>query len=98
MGHEVRAEAAAPGGQQEFSVTQTWESKEAYEAWFNTPFRRRSHFPPGVWQVRHARSLQRWGAVLNIYSHSKSQHRPENKFSVPEEFCPFVQETGAKDE
>lgn len=26
------------------------------------------------------------------------QYRPENKFSVPEEFCPFVQEAGAKDE
>lgn len=33
-----------------------------------------------------------------VYSHTKTQHRPENKFSVPEEFCPFVQETGAKDE
>jgi antibiotic biosynthesis monooxygenase (ABM) superfamily enzyme len=56
----------------EYSATATFDSKEAYEAWMNTPARRRSHLPQGVWQYRTA-----------------------NKFSVPEEFCPFVTEVTA---
>lgn len=73
MSHELRSEPRVHGqgapadGWQEYTVAQTWTSKPVYEAWMNTPLRRKSHFPEGVWQ-----------------------HSPENKFSVPEEFAPFV--------
>ena len=69
VSHELRPEQAAVADSAEYSVVQTWTDKRAYEAWMNTPFRRRSHLPPTVWQFRTA-----------------------NKFSVPEEFNPFVQE------
>ena len=58
VSHEVVAHPPPAGGPQEFTVTQVWDSKAAYEAWFNTPFRRRSHFPPGVWQVCARKSLR----------------------------------------
>jgi hypothetical protein len=40
----------------EYATTVTFASKEAYEAWMNTPQRRRSHLPQGVWQARAART------------------------------------------
>ena len=60
------------GGCAEYAAAVTWRDKPSYEAWMNTPQRRRSHLPQGVWQYRTA-----------------------NKFSVPEEFCPFVTELTA---
>ena len=70
MSHSVVAEPCA-GGVTELVVSQAWKDKAAYEAWMNTPVRRRSHLPPTVWQFR-----------------------PANKYSVPEEFSPFVREDG----
>lgn len=49
---QVVTEEAGPGGASEFLVAQTWVDKAAYEAWMNTPFRRRSHLNPAVWQAR----------------------------------------------
>lgn len=66
------AKLAPVDGCAEYCATVTWRDKPAYEAWMNTPARRRSHPPQGVWQYRTA-----------------------NKFSVPEEFCPFVTELTA---
>ena len=62
-------------GNHEYIVTQTWESKEAYEAWMNSQFRRISQPPQGVWQFK-----------------------PANKYSVPEDFCPFTVDDGPDDE
>ncbi len=72
VSYELLPLPPAPGGQAEYAATATFVGKEAYEAWMNTPARRRSHPPQGVWQYRTA-----------------------NKFSVPEEFCPFVTELTA---
>ena len=63
---------APVGGCAEYAAAVTWRDKPSYEAWMNTPARRRSHLPHGIWQYRTA-----------------------NKFSVPEEFCPFVTENTA---
>lgn len=60
----VSCELAQAGD--DFTFTQTWESKETYEAWMDSPERFRSHFGQGVWQ-----------------------YKPENKWSVPEEFVPL---------
>lgn len=49
----VELPSAEPGFR-EFTVSQTWASKAAYEAWMNTHLRRTSHFAPGVWQYRPA--------------------------------------------
>jgi len=72
VSHEVSRDAPV-GGQAEYTVTQSWASKAEYEAWFNTPFRRRSHFPAGVWQARCSATAPRAHALTPPRNSSTSR-------------------------
>ena len=88
------------------AVFARWESKEAYEGWMNSHFRVRRclGFSPRMRPVPHGggfapgrRGLRDgYPRPLRLQRTSQPpqgvwQHRPTNKFSVPEDFCPFVQ-------
>lgn len=96
------AEVASPvAGAREWVVTQVWASKQAYEAYMNSHFRRTSVLPAGVMQYRRdcrRRGRAREGETAALTPTTVAAScRPVNKFSVPEEFAPWVEEkTAAK--
>ena len=63
-------------GTNTYEFTQEWKTKVGYESWMNTPERRRSHFPVGVYQYL---PKDKWSVPENFAPVIKQKDPPKPK-------------------